>query len=88
MKMKNTMKMIGLVAVLGSTVFADQQNTEQKSATEKHKEAIAEQTQRWILETKEGAPSQERMEQIIAENRQKIEKIWVAEQVKQKGRAG
>ena len=87
--MKNLMKSIALATVF-SMVASGEQNTQhpQKSAAEQHKEAIAEQTRRWIEETKNGTPSQERIEQIIAENRQKIEKIWEAERANQMGRNG
>ena len=39
-------------------------------------------------ETKNGAPSKERMEQIIAENRKIIQKIWENERRRQMERNG
>lgn len=75
--MTNLMKSIALAGVFAMTTAAEQ--APQKSAVERHNEAIAAQTQRWIDETKNGVPSKERMEQIIASNRQIITKIWEEE---------
>ncbi len=86
--MKNLVKSIALAGVFAMAANADQEQTQpiQKSAAEQHDEAIARQTQRWMEETKNGAPSKERMEQIIAENRKIIQKIWEKERHQQMDR--
>ena len=88
--MKTLIKSIALAGIFAMAANAEQENSQpsQKSASELHKEAIARQTQRWMEETKNGAPSQERMEQIIAENRKIIQKIWEEERSKQMDRNG
>ncbi|MBO7258170.1 MAG: hypothetical protein J6V11_04440 [Alphaproteobacteria bacterium] len=82
--MKNLIKSIALVGMFAMTAQAEEnvQATE-KSAAEQHKEAIAAQTQRWIEETRNGVPSKERMEEIIASNRRIIQEIWEKEAKRQ-----
>ena len=60
---------MALVGMFAMTTQAEEnvQATE-KSAAEQHQEAIAAQTQRWIEETRNGVPSKERMDEIIASN--------------------
>ena len=82
--MKNLIKSIALVGMFAMTTQAEEnvQATE-KSAAEQHQEAIAAQTQRWIEETRNGVPSKERMEEIIASNRRIIQEIWEKEAERQ-----
>lgn len=88
--MKNLLKSIALASIFAMAANAEQENTKStpKSAAEQHREAIDRQTQRWMEETKNGTPSHERMEQIIAENRKIIQKIWEEEHARQMDRNG
>ncbi len=88
--MKQLVQSIILAGVFAMAAQADQENAQstEKSAAEQHAEAIARQTQRWMEETKNGAPSKERMEQIIVENRKIIQKIWENERRRQMERNG
>ncbi len=82
--MKNVLKSIVLVGVFAMVAQAKENSQPaQKSAAEQHKEAIAAQTERWMKETKNGAPSKERMEEIIAANRRIIQEIWEKEAERQ-----
>lgn len=82
--MKNVLKSIVLAGVFAMVAQAEE-NTQptEKSAAEQHKEAIASQTERWIEETRNGVPSKERMEEIIAANRRIIQEIWEKEAERQ-----
>ena len=82
--MKNLIKSIALAGVFAMATQAEE-NTRpaEKSAAEQHMEAIAAQTARWIEETRNGAPSKERMEEIIASNRRIIQEIWEKEAERQ-----
>ena len=81
--MKNVLKSIALAAVLGVAAANEQEQPAQKSAAEQHKEAIEAQMQRWLEVTKEGVPSQQRMEELIAANRRIIQEIWSKEAERQ-----
>lgn len=78
--MSNIIKSIALAGVFAMAAQAEE-NTQQsqKSAAEQHKEAIEAQTHRWIEETRNGVPSQERIEEIVAANRRIIQEIWKKE---------
>ena len=77
--MKNVLKSIAFAAVLGIAAANEQAQPVQKSAAEQHKEAIEAQMQRWLEATKNGTPSQERIEELVAANRRIIQEIWSKE---------
>ena len=81
--MKNVLKSIAFAAVLGVAAANEQEQPVQKSAAEQHKDAIEAQMQRWLEATKDGTPSQERMEELIAANRRIIQDIWAKEAERQ-----
>ena len=81
--MKNVLKSIAFAAILGVAAANEQEQPAQKSAAEQHKEAIEAQMQRWIEATKDGTPSQERMDELVAANRRIIQEIWSKEAERQ-----
>lgn len=77
--MKNILKSIALASILGIATATEQEQPTQKSAAEQHKDAIEAQMQRWLEATKNGTPSQERIEELVAANRRIIQDIWSKE---------
>lgn len=81
--MKNILKSIALATILGVAAANEQEQPAQKSAAEQHRDAIEAQTQRWVEATKDGTPSQERIEELVAANRRIIQEIWSKEAERQ-----